>query len=218
MIPLDLSKLDEVVVLGAHCDDVAIGAGATLLNLARQRPRLRVTVLVMTGGGSRRESEERAALAAFLPDSDLSVTVLNMIDGRLPEHWGEVKSALDDLSNRSHPDVVLTPQRKDAHQDHRLLGELTPTAFRDHLILGYEIVKWESDLPQTNVYLPLAAHDAHRKVYLLSRHYTSQLPHDWFDDEVFLGLMRLRGAQCHNQYAEAFMVEKIMITGFLKGY
>lgn len=110
------------------------------------------------------------------------------------------------------PDVVFGPQRDDAHQDHRLLAKLLPTEFRDHLVLGYEILKWEADTPRPTVYHPISAVVAREKALLLRRHYPSQVGHDWFDDEAFLGLSRLRGVQCHAQYAEAFVVEKAAIS------
>ena len=106
------------------------------------------------------------------------------------------------------PQVVFGPQRGDAHQDHRLLAELLPTEFRDHLVLGYEILKWEADTPQPDVFHPLEVDVAEEKARLLHKHYPSQAGHDWFDEQAFLGLSRLRGVQCHAPHAEAFIVEK----------
>lgn len=212
MRSLDLTRVDRLVLLGAHCDDLPIGVGATLLSLAAHNPGLEVDALVMTGGGTPREQEERRALAAFLPGATVRTTVLDLPDGRLPEHWGAVKDALALLARRSSPDLVLAPQRGDAHQDHRLVAELCTTVFRDHLVLGYEILKWESDLPRTTVYQPVPSELAGRKADLLQDCYPSQAHHDWFDRESFLGLMRLRGAQCHSRYAEAFVAEKIVLS------
>jgi LmbE family N-acetylglucosaminyl deacetylase len=135
-----------VAALGAHCDDIAIGAGGTLLLMCQTNPRLRVDVLVLSGGGTEREDEERAALAAFCPGVNLQITVLKVPDGRLPAHWEEAKDAIEDLRAHVSPNLLLAPNRFDAHQDHRGLAELTPTAFRDHLILGYEIVMWTAIL------------------------------------------------------------------------
>ncbi|MGH3451728.1 MAG: PIG-L deacetylase family protein, partial [Haloechinothrix sp.] len=138
MIPLRLPEIRSVAALGAHCDDIAIGAGGTLLTVCSARPGVRVDALVLSGGGSEREDEERAALAAFCPDADLRLTVLKLPDGRLPAHWDEAKSALEELRGRTDPDLLLAPRTDDAHQDHRGLATLVPTAFRDHLVLGYE--------------------------------------------------------------------------------
>ncbi|MEZ0358116.1 PIG-L family deacetylase [Mycobacterium sp. ENV421] len=203
--------VDEIAVLGAHCDDIAIGMGGTLLALCSDRPGLRVHALVLSGGGGEREAEERAALDAFCPGASVRVTVLDIPDGRAPAHWQQVKSALHEFRQSCDPAVVFGPHRHDAHQDHRLLAELLPTEFRDHLILGYEIVKWETDTPRPNLFHPLPHGVAETKARLLGKHYPSQATHDWFDDEAFLGLARLRGVQCHSRHAEAFTAEKLSI-------
>lgn len=204
-------RIEHLLVLGAHCDDVAIGAGATLLTLCRARPGLRVTALVLTGGGTDRETEERMALAAFCPKADLEVTVLDLPDGRVPAHWERAKAALEELRTRCDPDVILAPAPHDAHQDHRELAGLVPTAFRDHLTLGYEIVKWDGDLAQPQVYLPLDGEVHDEKVALLHEQYGSQRDRSWFDAETFAGLARLRGVQCHARFAEAFHVSKLVL-------
>ncbi|MFT4124628.1 MAG: PIG-L family deacetylase [Gordonia sp. (in: high G+C Gram-positive bacteria)] len=215
MIDLGADALSEVAVLGAHCDDIAIGLGGVLLTLARARPGIRVRALILTGGGTARAAEERGALAAFCPGADIAVTVLDLPDGRTPAHWTAVKEAVGAFRRTTAPEVVFAPQRHDAHQDHRLLAELTPTEFRDHLILGYEILKWETDTPQPTLFHPLTAEIAREKAHLLARHYPSQRDHDWFDDESFLGLSRLRGVQCRAPHAEAFVLEKarLRLTG-----
>lgn len=211
MIAASLAAVRRVVLVGAHCDDVAIGAGATVLALARAVPDLEVRALVLTGGGTVRETEERAALDRLVPQGLAGVEVLDLPDGRLPDHRARVKDALQ-AAAAGGADLVLAPQRDDAHQDHRLLGELVPTAFRDALHLGYEILKWESDLPRTAVYLPADDDVARDKVRVITECYPSQAGHDWFDDEAFLGLMRVRGAQCHRRYAEAFCVDKLVLS------
>jgi len=211
MIELFTGALDEIALVGAHCDDIAIGMGGTLLTLAA-RSGLRVRGLVLSGGGTEREAEEIEALAAFCPGADVDVTVLNIPDGRAPAHWDRIKNHLSDFRRSCTPDLVFGPQRADAHQDHRLLAELLPTEFRDHLVLGYEILKWEADTPRPTIFHPLAIDVAEEKARLLLKHYPSQASHDWFDEQAFLGLSRLRGVQCRNQHAEAFVVEKATIT------
>ncbi|WP_261985686.1 MULTISPECIES: PIG-L deacetylase family protein [Microbispora] len=202
---------EEIVLLGAHCDDIPIGAGGSLLQLCRARPGLRVRALVLSGAGTVREKEERAALASFCPKADLEVTVLDVPDGRLPAHWDRAKDALHALRDGATPDLVLAPAPHDAHQDHRGLARLAPTVFRGVLVLGYEILKWESDLAQPNVFLPLAEESLREKIELLHRHYPSQRDRDWFDSEAFHGLARLRGIQSRTRYAEAFHSDKIVI-------
>ena len=131
-------RLDRLVLLGAHCDDIAIGAGGTLLTLCEANPGVKVDALILSGGGTDREDEENAALRAFCPGADLDVTVHKLPDGRLPAHWDEAKSALEELRARTNPDLILAPRTDDAHQDHRGLAKLVPTAYRDHLALGYD--------------------------------------------------------------------------------
>jgi LmbE family N-acetylglucosaminyl deacetylase len=212
MIPLGTGALNEILVVGAHCDDIAIGVGGTLLTLARSRPGLRVRGLVLSGGGTEREAEELDALAAFCPGADLEVIVGDIPDGRAPAHWHRVKQYLADLRRSAAPEIVFAPQREDAHQDHRLLAEMVPTEFRSHLVLGYEIVKWEADTPRPIVFHPLENDVAEEKARLLLKHYPSQVAHDWFDEEAFLGLTRLRGLQCRRRHAEAFVVEKAVVS------
>ena len=136
MIQLSTGTLDEIAVVGAHCDDIAIGMGGTLLTMASAHPDLRVRGLVLSGVGTERENEEVAALAAFCPGADVEVTVLDMPDGRAPVHWERIKNHLSEFRRTCNPQVVFGPHRDDAHQDHRLLAELLPTEFRDHHIRG----------------------------------------------------------------------------------
>ncbi|MCX4237915.1 MULTISPECIES: PIG-L deacetylase family protein [Streptomyces] len=211
MIGLGAGRLDRIVAVGAHCDDIALGAGGTLLTMCLARPGLRVDALVLTGGGSEREQEEQAALAAFCPGADLRLTVLKLTDGRLPAQWEEAKAAVEELRARTDPDLVLAPRTDDAHQDHRGLAQLLPTAFRDHLVLGYEIVKWDGDLGRMAAYQPLTPDTAEQKVRLLQEHYPSQRHRPWYDREAFLGLARIRGIECHARYAEAFAVHKLTL-------
>jgi LmbE family N-acetylglucosaminyl deacetylase len=208
VIRLGPQRIDRVVALGAHCDDIAIGAGGTLYAMCAARPGIRVDALVLSGGGTDREDEERAALAAFCPGADVEVTVHKMPDGRLPVHWDEAKNALEDLRAHTDPDVIFAPRTDDAHQDHRGLATMVTTAFRDHLVLGYEIVKWDGDLGRPNTYQPLSPELAEKKVALLQQHYPSQRHRPWYDREAFLGLARIRGIECQARYAEAFHVTK----------
>lgn len=211
VIGLVTGEIDEIACVAAHCDDIAIGVGGTLLTLCRARRGLRVHALVLCGGDSVRAEEERNALREFCPDATVDLTVLDIPDGRVPAHWDRAKHALNAFRRTCDPDIVFSTQRDDAHQDHRTLAELTPTEFRDHLILGYEILKWEADTPRPTLLHPLADSVIDEKSVLLHKHYPSQVGHDWFDDEAFRGLSRLRGVQCRSRYAEAFVMEKAII-------
>jgi LmbE family N-acetylglucosaminyl deacetylase len=204
-------RLDRMLLLGAHCDDIVIGAGGSLLELCRAHPGVRVTAMVLTGGGSLREEEERAALAAFCPGAQLEIVVHDMPDGRVPTRWERAKQAVEEMRGLGEPDLILAPSPHDAHQDHRTLAEIVPTVFRDHLTLGYEILKWEGDLAQPAVYLPLAEPVLREKIAKLHEHYGSQRDRNWFDAETFAGLARIRGVQCHARYAEAFHASKLVL-------
>ncbi|MFC6022336.1 PIG-L deacetylase family protein [Plantactinospora solaniradicis] len=209
MVPLRLSAVGSVVLLGAHPDDIEIGAGGLLLALG-DVPGLRVHYVLLTGSPAR-QAEARAAATAFLPDARLSFALHDLPDGRVPARWAEAKQIVDAAASALAADLVLAPSPDDAHQDHHTLAALVPTSFRDATVLYYEIPKWDGDLGRRNVYLPLTEERARRKVELLHANYPSQKARDWWDDEVFLGLARLRGVECRSRYAEAFRCEKAVI-------
>jgi LmbE family N-acetylglucosaminyl deacetylase len=216
MIPLSLAAPGggrplAVLALGAHPDDIEIAAGGTLLTLAARHPGLRVRYVLMTGSPER-QREARAAARAFTPGADLTVDLHDLPDGRLPAVYGQVKEALEAVARAERPDIVLAPSVTDAHQDHRTVAELVPTAFRDQLYLAYEIPKWDGDLGRPNAYLPLDDDVAKRKVELLGQCYPSQAGRDWWGEETFLGLARLRGMECRAHYAEAFTCTKLVIS------
>jgi LmbE family N-acetylglucosaminyl deacetylase len=200
----------DVLCVGAHPDDVEIGCGGTLLELAAQRS-LRAHVLIMTGSEERR-SESRTAAENFLKGHDVSVSNAGLPDGRLPAAWQSVKEVMESCAQEVRPDLILAPRRDDSHQDHRLVAELVTTVWRDQLVLRYEIPKWDGDLRPVTHYVPVSEHHARRKVDLLNESYPSQLGRDWWDDDLFLGLMRLRGAECRNRFAEGFVVDKAVVT------
>jgi LmbE family N-acetylglucosaminyl deacetylase len=210
MRALDLAGVRELVVLGAHPDDIEIGAGGTLLGLAAANPGLRVHYLLLAGRPDR-QAEARAAAAGFLPGAQITFAMHDLPDGRLPDRWGEAKEIIEAAAGRADPDLVLAPSREDAHQDHRTVAELVPTAFRDSLVLHYEIPKWDGDLGRPVLYLPLDEPTARRKVELLNASFPSQKDRDWWDDEIFLGLARLRGMECRARYAEAFGCHKAVL-------
>ena len=208
---LTMPVVESVVAIGAHPDDIEIGAGGLLLTLAAANPGLRVHYVLLTGSADRQE-EARAAAKVFLPGAEVTFALHELPDGRLPAHWGQTKDHLHDAAATLDPALVICPAGHDAHQDHRLVAELVPTVFRDTQALQYEIPKWDGDLGRPNLYLPLSDAVAHRKVELLRTWYPSQRHHDWWDDEVFLGLARLRGMECRARYAEGFFSAKAVLS------
>jgi LmbE family N-acetylglucosaminyl deacetylase len=201
----------SVLAIGAHPDDIELGAGGTLLRLAESQPGVRARYVVLTGTAER-HAEARQAAAAFLPHSDVTIELHDLPEGRLPAAWEQVKEILESVRRSYEPDLVLAPWSTDAHQDHRVIAQIVPTVFRDHLYLGYEVPKWDGDLGRPSTYVPLSAGLARRKVELLHKCFGSQRHRDWWDEEVFLGLARLRGMECRAAYAEAFNCAKAVIA------
>jgi LmbE family N-acetylglucosaminyl deacetylase len=216
MMGLGLARKGEelsVLCLGAHSDDIEIGAGGTILSLIASGVRLDVHWCVLSGGGQR-TAEARASAEAFLDGSRTSkVEIAEFEDSYFPSQSRAIKQWLMDVRARVHPDAVLTHGRLDAHQDHREVNQLTWNVFRDHLVLEYEIPKWDGDLCQPNAYVPLTADVMERKIGLLHDHFGTQRSKDWFDRETFAGLARLRGMECRapEHFAEAFTLRKAII-------
>ncbi len=213
---LALSQLADggrVLCLGAHSDDVEIGCGATILDLIQRYPGLSIVWVVLCSDPERRAEAESSA-AAFLEGSgSSSVTVESFRDGYLPYTGAAVKEFFAELGARHHPDLILTHYRKDLHQDHRFIGELTLQTFRNHLMLEYEIPKYDGGLDAPNVYFPVSAEAAKKKVDLLIEHFGTQRSKSWFTRDTFDGLMRIRGIECKAQsgLAEAFHCAKATV-------
>lgn len=201
----------RVLALGAHCDDIEIGAGGTLLTLVADRPDVAITAVVVTSTPER-AVEARTALSALTAPVVPQVIIHEYPDARLPSHYDAVKDLLAELARASW-DIVLCPHAHDAHQDHALLGSIVPTAFRDQLVFQYEIPKWDGDLGrlEPNIYVPLTPAKIARKWRVLDDHYVSQRHHDWWDEGTISALARLRGIECRVQFAEAFRVQKAVL-------
>jgi LmbE family N-acetylglucosaminyl deacetylase len=202
----------RIVCLGAHPDDVEIGAGGAILAWAAGGHLGEAWWLVMTGT-TERAAEARDAAARFADPARPVVRVEGLPDGHLPAHWGEAKDRLEAFAREVDPDIVLTHRLDDAHQDHRVVAELTTTVFRDHLVLRYEVPKWDGDVGRPNVYLPLPAATMERKVALLEACFASQRGRDWFAGDTFRAVGRLRGVECRapEGFAEAFEASKLTL-------
>ena len=202
-----------VLCLGAHCDDLEIGAAGTVLRLLAEHPGSTVHWVVFSSD-ARREAEARAAAAELLADARAATVEINAFrESFFPQAVAAIKEHFEKIKGSIRPDVVLTHRTADLHQDHRTLGELTWNTFRDHLILEFEIPKYEGDLGQPNLFVPLPRAIAERKVAVLLRCFPSQASRRWFQAATFESLLRLRGIECNapDGYAEAFHVRKLAI-------
>lgn len=213
MLPVLCASVREVLCLGAHCDDVEIGCGGTLALLSAVRPDVRIKVVVFSSNPARRKETESALARLAGGQGDLEVRCLGIQDGYFPAVWGSVKASFAEIRAACRPDLILTHCEGDRHQDHRLVCELTWNTFRDHLILEYEIPKYDGDLGRPGLYVPLPKETADRKAETLLECFKSQKDKPWFTAETFLGLMRLRGLECRSAsgYAEAFHTRKLLI-------
>jgi LmbE family N-acetylglucosaminyl deacetylase len=217
MIPLHLDRGGttglQILCLGAHADDIEIGCGGTLLRLAAQYPGCVVHWVVFSAVGVR-AAEARRAAALFVAPTALQGPLLQAFpDGSLPFVGAEVKAVFAALQPTVAPDLIFTHHRQDAHQDHRLIADLTWQTFRDHWILEYEIPKYDGDLGQPSVFVPLPPEVYQKKVRYLMEAFSSQHSKRWFTEETFLALMRLRGMECQapSGYAEAFYCRKLVL-------
>jgi len=210
---LEKGRALRILCLGAHSDDIEIGCGGTVLRLIQEYPNCKISWVVFSTLGVRKEEARRGA-EMFAGEGNLDqLELLDFRDGFLPYHGEEVKLVFERLKQVVNPDLVLTHRGKDAHQDHRLLSELTWNTFRDHLILEYEIPKYDGDMGRPNVFVSLDAEICRMKTDRLMECFGSQRSKHWFDEETFLGLMRLRGMECNSasRYAEAFYCRKVTI-------
>jgi LmbE family N-acetylglucosaminyl deacetylase len=217
MIPLSFDGTADrelqILCLGSHSDDIEIGCGGTILRFAEEYPRSVFHWVVFSAAGVR-EAEARHAASLFVEKARLRGPIIKTFrDGFMPFAGAEVKDVFEELKKSVSPDVIFTHNSKDAHQDHRLIAELTWNTFRNHLILEYEIPKYDGDIGQPNVFVPLPADGAQKKVRNIMEAFQSQHTKQWFREDTFLSLMRLRGMECNapSGYAEAFYSRKLMM-------
>ena len=203
----------QILCLGAHSDDIEIGCGGTILRLAQQYPSCIFHWVVFSAVGVRAEEAQRAATLFVESQRLKGPTVHALPDGFMPYVGGEVKAVFENLKRTVLPDVIFTHSGTDAHQDHRLLAELTWNTFRNHLILEYEIPKYDGDLGQPSLFVPLRSEFCQRKTQYLMDTFKSQRAKHWFQEETFRALMRIRGMECAapDGYAEAFYCRKLIL-------
>src|SRR5882757_6202833 len=203
----------NILCLGSHSDDIEIGCGGTILRLLNEYPGCVFHWVVFSAIGVRKD-EAQCAAESFVGSKRLERIVLKEFrDGFMPFAGSEVKDVFEDLKRTVAPDLIFTHRRNDAHQDHRLISELTWNTFRDHFILEYEVPKYDGDLGQPTVFVPLEADIYQKKVRNLMDAFQSQRSKRWFEESTFLSLMRLRGMECNapTGYAEAFYCHKLVL-------
>jgi len=218
VIDLDLARavppLSRVLCLGAHADDLEIGCSGTLLTLLEQNRRVGVTWVVFSANGERAREALESARTLLAPVEDKEIIVEDFRDGFLAYQGARVKEVFESIRTRAAPDVIFTHHRHDLHQDHRLIADLTWQTFRDHLILEYEVPKYDGDLGTPNVFVPLPEPVYRRKIAHILASFPSQAGRRWFRADVFTALLRLRGLEVNapSDHAEAFYVRKLRLS------
>lgn len=203
----------SILCLGAHSDDIEIGCGGTVLRTLEASPDTAVSWVVFSARRERGREAESSATRFLAGAGTRNVELHQFRDGFFPSEHAKIKSYFEELKARVQPDLILTHCRDDLHQDHRVVNELTWNTFRHHLILEYEVPKWDGDLGRPNVFVPLSEEQARTKVQILTESFASQSGKHWFDEETFVGLMRLRALECNapSRRAEAFYGRKVVL-------
>jgi LmbE family N-acetylglucosaminyl deacetylase len=213
MANLHLQGVKKLLCVGAHSDDIEIGCGATVLRLIQEQPELQIYWLVLSAHGTR-VREAKASAGAFLRGVHArQIRTMTYRESYFPDEWSRIKDTFERVKRSFEPDLVLTHYRDDRHQDHRVLSDLAWNTFRNHLVLEYEIPKYDGDLGLPNVYVPVLHELCERKVSLLLRHFRSQKDKHWFTADTFWALLRLRGIECASsaRFAEAFYGRKLSL-------
>lgn len=212
MQPVHFDKLKRILCLGAHSDDIEIGCGATLLKLTEENPGLEVMWVVFSAEGVR-HAEAKASARAFLKKARKSNVLVQDFRGSFFPYQGEAIKAFFETLKRFRPDLVFTHYREDRHQDHRVVSDLTWNTFRDHVVLEYEIPKYDGDYGSPNFFVPVTKAHLGRKGKLLMTHFKSQSTKHWFTDELFMATPRIRGMECASPtlYAEAYYSRKMVL-------
>lgn len=212
--PIQLaSKKLKILCLGAHSDDIEIGCGGTILRLLDARPGSHVVWVVLAARGDRKSEAVRSATAFLRAAGSKKIITKPFRESYFPSEWEDIKDYFEELKALIDPDLVFTHYRQDSHQDHRVVCELTWNTFRRHQILEYEIPKYDGDLGRPNIYLPLTDETAKAKVNLLMEAFSTQRSRQWFSEDTFYALLRLRGIEANSsaQYAEAYYGRKVVL-------
>jgi LmbE family N-acetylglucosaminyl deacetylase len=212
VLELAASRTLRVLCIGAHCDDIEIGCGGTVRMLQSRGRKPTIDWVVLSGSEERRLETQRAMHMLVETPCRGELLFGDFADGRFPAEYAGIKDFCEALKRLPAPDLILCHERDDRHQDHRLVNEMIWNTFRDHVVLEYEVPKWDGGLGHPNVYVPLSADEAGAKVDALLAAYASQAGRDWFNRETFVAMLRLRGIECRSPsgYAEAFHGRKLV--------
>ena len=203
----------RVLCLGAHSDDIEIGAGGTLLHLTAQIPDVEIWWLVFSAPGPRAEEAGRSAEDFLASVARKHVRIGAFRESYFPSEWPSIKDWLEEVKAKFDPNIVFTHSRDDRHQDHRVLSDLAWNTFRNHLILEYEVLKYDGDLGCPNVFVPLSEQLCTRKIELLLKHFKTQSTKHWFTSDTFEAMHRIRGVESASSTgrAEAFYCRKLVL-------
>ena len=202
-----------LLCLGAHCDDIEIGCGGTVLKLAEDHKDLSIYWVVFSSNKRRKQEAADSAYAFLNGIKDSTVVIKNFKDGFFPYSGRSLKMCFEELKRKVAPDLIFTHYRSDLHQDHRMISKLAWQTFRDHLIWEYEIPKYDGDVGNPNVFIHLAEHICDNKIRYILKYFESQRDNHWFKEETFRSLLRLRGIEANANYAEAFYCRKFVCAG-----
>jgi LmbE family N-acetylglucosaminyl deacetylase len=213
VITCNLRGARRILCLGAHSDDIEIGCGGTILRLLETSDQIEFYWIVFCSNPERAREAESSARAFLRRVKKKTIVVKSFRDGFLPYIGAPVKDAFEELKRAFNPDLIFTHFRHDLHQDHRMLCELTWNTFRNHLILEYEIPKYDADLRSPNFFVPLSPSICTRKIKWLMRYFGTQRNKQWFSEDLFLGLLRLRGIESNasTRFAEGFHCRKMVL-------
>jgi len=201
----------NILCVGSHCDDIEIGCGGTLLRVLGEYPKCHVDWVVFSSNLQRRKEAKRGAGLFLKGARSKNVVIRSFRDGFFPYDGARIKKEFEALKRRVQPDLIFTHYRNDLHQDHRIINELTWNTFRNHLVLEYEIPKYDGDFSSPNAYFQLPDEICRQKIAHLHEAFPSQRKKHWFQSEIFLGLMRLRGMESAGKYAEGFYIRKLVL-------
>jgi LmbE family N-acetylglucosaminyl deacetylase len=213
MWQIPLGSVRRILCLGAHSDDIEIGAGGALLKMAAENPDLEIMWIVFSAPGARADEAQRSANEFLAGVARKQIIVGSFRESYFPSEWVSIKDWFEEVKAKFDPDIVFTHYRDDRHQDHRVLSDLAWNTFRNHMILEYEILKYDGDLGRPNVFVPLSEDLCALKTDLLMKHFKTQTAKHWFTNDTFEAMQRIRGIECASPTgrAEAFYSRKLVL-------